>query len=158
MRLRILPTLLTALLLTALLLTAAWFLLPSPGPALASASFSLTAITPNADGNQDVTRIHYTLRRPATVSIYFLDAAGRRFDFRHDSPRSSGDHEVEFSGIVAPYRLPGDNFTGELLARVLPDGLYTWVVEAVAGPAPPSKSPARSPSPRPTPPCPFSAT
>lgn len=137
MRLRILPTLLTALLLTALLLAGAWFFLSPSGPALTAASFSLAAITPNADGSQDVSRISYTLRRPATISIYFLNAQGQRFDFRRDEPRDSGQHQVDFSGIVAPYHLPGDAFAGELLARVLPNGAYTWVIEAsdAAGPA-----------------------
>ncbi|MCB9160880.1 MAG: hypothetical protein H6644_13695 [Caldilineaceae bacterium] len=38
-----------------------------------------TLISPNADGDTDVTDIFYSLRRPATVSIYFDDAAGNRF-------------------------------------------------------------------------------
>ncbi len=130
MRLPILPTVLTALLVAALLLGGAWLVLHPGGPALTAAAFSLKAITPNADGRQDVTRLSYTLRRPANVSIYFLDAQGRRFDFRRDAPRASGDHQVDFSGIVDAYHLPGDTFTGELLARVLPNGAYTWVVEA----------------------------
>ena len=139
MRLPILPTLLTALLVTALLLAGAWFVLQPGGPALTAASFSLKAITPNADGDQDVTRISYTLRRPASLSIYFLDAQGRRFDFRRDQPRASGVHQVDFSGIVDAYRLPGDTLSGELLARVLPDGAYTWVIEAAEAGQPSGK-------------------
>ena len=130
MRLPILPIIVTAVLVTALLLVGAWLLLAPQGPALTQASFSLAAISPNADGNQDVTRITYTLRRPASVSIYFLNAQGQRFDFRVDQPRDSGQHQVDFSGIVSPYSLPGDKYTAALLARVLQDGDYTWVIEA----------------------------
>ncbi len=119
-----------ASLIAGLLLLGAWFFLSPSGPALVSASISPSAITPNADGQTDVTRITYTLRRPATVSIYFLDGPGNRFDFRKESPRAAGDHEINFSGIVDPYHLPGDDFQGELLARVLPDGVYKWVIEA----------------------------
>jgi len=130
MRLPILPIIITAVLLTALLLAGAWLLLGPHGAALARASYSLAAISPNADGNQDVTRISYTLRRPATISIYFLNAQGQRFDFRRDQPRDSGDRQVDFSGIVEPYSLPGDHFGATLLARVLQNGDYTWVIEA----------------------------
>jgi hypothetical protein len=142
MRLPTRPVILIAVLLTALLLGGAWLALGPTGPALTQASVSLAAISPNADGNQDVTRLTYTLRRPATISIYFLNAQGQRFDFRRDEPRSSGEHEVNFSGIVEPYRLPGDDFNAQLLARVLQNGEYTWTVEArdtagLAGPGSP---------------------
>ena len=137
MRLSPLSIVVSAVVLTALLLGGAWLLLGPHGPALTQASFSLAAITPNADGVQDVTRIRYTLRRPATISIYLLDAQGQRYDFRTDQPRGAGEHQVDFSGIVAPYALPGDTFNATLLARVLQDGSYTWVVTArdSAGPA-----------------------
>jgi hypothetical protein len=130
MRSPILTTILAALAVAAVLLAGAWMVLSPGGPALVKASFSLPAISPNADGNQDVTVIGYTLRRPASVSIYFIDAQGRRFDFRGDQPRDAGDHQVDFSGIVAPFSLPGDSYSAQLLARVLPDGAYTWVIEA----------------------------
>jgi len=130
MRLSVFLTSLTALIAAALLLVGAWLSLRPGGPPLQTASFSLTTITPNADGRDDVTRLRYTLRRPAVVSIYFLDASGRRFDFREARPRGSGEHALDFSGIVNPYRLPGDAFEGQVLARVLPNGVYRWVIEA----------------------------
>ena len=52
-----------------------------------------------------MTRIRYVLSQPAIVSIYFLDEYGKRYDFRSDSPRGSGDHELLFSGIVDGYKL-----------------------------------------------------
>jgi hypothetical protein len=115
---------------TAVLPLAAWALLWPAGPPLASASILPDAITPNADGAGDVTRIRYTLRRPANVSIYFLSADGQRYDFRLDKPRESGENDVNFSGIVNPYTVAGETVTGKILARVMPDGQYTWVIEA----------------------------
>ena len=113
----------------------AWLALHPSGPALQSASFSFDSLTPNADGARDVTRITYTLNRPANVSIYFTDTNGARFYFRRERARESGAHTVEFSGIVEAYTLPGETLSGEtfareLITRVLQDGAYTWVVEA----------------------------
>jgi hypothetical protein len=130
MRLSALLTSVSAILLAGLLLVGAWILFSPSGPPLVAASLSPSAISPNADGKDDVTRIQYTLRRAATVSIYFLDAQGNRYDFRKDKSRDDGDHQVDFGGVVNPYHLPGDSFQAELLARVLQDGTYTWVVEA----------------------------
>ncbi len=125
-----LVTSLLAVALTALVLLAAWVLLTPGGPLLRSASFSLENITPNADGDSDVTTIRYNLARPATVSIYFLDEAANRFTFRHFKPRESGEHEVLFSGIVDPFVRPEDEFPDQVLGRLMPDGEYAWVVEA----------------------------
>ncbi|MGI6207416.1 MAG: hypothetical protein ACOYEW_04305 [Anaerolineae bacterium] len=73
-------------------------------------------ITPNADGDTDATRISYSLRRPALVSIYLQDEAGQKHYFRQDVRRSPGDYQVDFGGVVA--------------GRCLPDGVYTLAVEA----------------------------
>lgn len=87
-------------------------------------------ISPNADGNQDATPIHYELSDNALVSIYFEDAAGSRFYFRQDQPRGAGDYDVLFSGVVDGYLRPDETFQGEILARLLQDGNYTWTVSA----------------------------
>lgn len=131
----ILLTTFIALALTAVLLGAAWLIFMPGGPALVSATFAFEAISPNADGKQDATRLTYTLRRSATVSIYFTDAQGQTFYFRQDKLREAGEHTVLFSGVVDPYTLPTDDFEGELLARVLADGTYTWHIEAHEGEA-----------------------
>jgi len=73
-------------------------------------------ITPNADGDQDVTRISYSLRRNADVSIYLLDAQGERHYFRQVVRRSTGGYSVNFGGVVE--------------GRMLPDGDYRLVIEA----------------------------
>ncbi len=124
-------TVATAVAVTAVALSIAWLTLKPDGPPVESASFSLSEITPNADGITDVTRINYRLRRPATVSVYFLDANQRRYDFRRDKPRGSGEASVDFGGVVDGYTRRGETVSGDVLARVLADGAYTWVVEAV---------------------------
>ena len=88
-------------------------------------------ITPNADGDVDATFIAYEISRNATVSIYFENENGERFYFRDSKARGVGEYRVLFSGIVEGYRLPDENVQGEILSRLLRDGLYTWTVEAV---------------------------
>ncbi len=123
-----------AVVLVGMTLAAAWALLQPGGPPLVAAAVSLPAISPNADGDDDAARITYTLRRPATISIYFEDAAGQRFYFRQDKMRDAGDYNIEFGGVADPFALPTDTFgaefTGQVLRRVLPNGAYTWFVTA----------------------------
>lgn len=87
-------------------------------------------ITPNADGDRDATRIQYEISRNATVSIYFENEASDRFYFRRQKQRGAGDYEVLFSGVVDGYRLPDETIQGEILDRLLQDGLYTWTIDA----------------------------
>ena len=74
-------------------------------------------ISPNADGQDDIAEIKYSLSRQATVSIFFLDETGKRHDFRVDKRRSKGNRTAYFGGVI------GDH--------LLPDGDYICVIEAV---------------------------
>jgi hypothetical protein len=101
------------------------------GPLLHDAQIAPDFISPNADGEQDVTEIAYSLRRPAAVSIFFENEAGERFYFRQDRRRAPGDYTVLWGGVVDQNEVtevPGG--TAEVLSRVLPDGEYRWVIEA----------------------------
>jgi hypothetical protein len=91
---------------------------------------SPNAISPNADGVDDVTEIQYSLRRTATVSIYFENTSGERFYFRETQRRSPGDYSVFWGGAVEE-RIVQETDYGpqEILSWVLPDGQYTWVIE-----------------------------
>lgn len=89
----------------------------SGGPLLTEVSVAPAAITPNADGIEDVTRVSYHLNGSANLSIYFVDGAGERHYFRDNRRRSEGDYRVDFGGVVD--------------GSMLPDGDYTWVIEAV---------------------------
>lgn len=73
-------------------------------------------ISPNADGDTDVTYINYKLSRSAELSIYFVDEEGEEHYFRQNRRRSPGKYGVYFGGVID--------------GRMLPDGEYTYVVEA----------------------------
>lgn len=88
------------------------------GPLLTDVSVSPQTISPNADGLDDVTRISYHLNGSANLSIYFVDKEGKRHYFRDNRRRSEGDYGVDFGGVVN--------------GTMLPDGTYTWVVEAIS--------------------------
>lgn len=88
-------------------------------PLIVDARLAPATITPNGDGDTDATLITYQLGRSAALTIYFKDAGGQRFYFRQAQPRTLGMHEVLFGGVV-------DN-------RLMPEGTYTWVVEASDG-------------------------
>lgn len=76
-------------------------------------------ITPNADGDTDITVIQYGLGRSADLSIYFIGPDGAQHFFRNHQPRGPRkDYKIFFSGVIDD--------------RMLPDGTYTWVIEAVA--------------------------
>jgi hypothetical protein len=99
---------------------------------LRNVSLGHQQITPNADGDDDATPIHYELSDNATVSIFFEDAAGSRYSFRQDQARGAGEYDVLFSGVVDGYTLPGETIQGEIISRLLPNGDYTWTVTAAA--------------------------
>ncbi len=120
------------LIAASLLLTGCGELDLAMGPLLNTVSFSGAQITPNADGDNDVVEIQYSLRRPADVSIYFDDAAGERYYFREARRRAPGDYSVFWGGVVdQPQLMATDYGPVEVLSRVLPDGDYTWTVEAI---------------------------
>ncbi len=97
-------------------------------PLIYDVAVSDTTISPNADGRSDVTRIEYKLSRNATLSVYFIDAAGNRHYFRQDRLRSRTvgprPYRIDFGGVI-PREV--DGFRQD---RVLPDGKYTLVLEA----------------------------
>lgn len=104
---------------------------PSWGPLLYNVSVTPDSITPNADGDQDVTRVSYSLRRSANVSIYFTNDLGEHFYFRQDRRRARGDYTVLWGGTADESEfVESDYGPWEILSRVLPDGTYTWTLEA----------------------------
>jgi hypothetical protein len=88
-------------------------------PLLYDVKFSHDHITPNADGDTDITEIQYALGRSAELSIYLIGPDGTHHYFRNQEPRAPRkDYQVYFGGVIND--------------RMLPNGAYTWVVEAVA--------------------------
>ncbi|MBA3869550.1 MAG: hypothetical protein H0X30_10380 [Anaerolineae bacterium] len=99
-------------------------------PLITHAAFSLEQITPNADGDSDVTVFSYGISRNAQVSLTFQAADGTNFVFRQNEARIPSDYTVAFSGVVGGYKLPGDTATGEIERRLIPNGQYTWHLQA----------------------------
>ncbi len=101
------------------------------GPLLHDVNVTPTSITPNADGDQDVTRITYSLRRAADVSITFTDEAGETFYFRQERRRARGSYNVLWGGTADESQIVETDYgSQEILSRVLPDGTYTWAISA----------------------------
>lgn len=107
-----------------------WRIVRGDGALLRNVSFQHSEIRPNADGDTDITLIEYELSRNAAVSIYFENETGDRFYFRNGRLRGAGDYRVYFGGIVDGYQLPHEQIEGEIIYRVLQDGLYTWTIAA----------------------------
>jgi hypothetical protein len=115
-----------------LAVAAGWYIFQGSRELLENVGFSKTTISPNADGVDDAATISYEITRNAEVSIYFENDAGDRFDFRQDEARGVGEYAVNFSGVVQGYDMPGEEIEGEVVARLLQDGGYTWTILAVA--------------------------
>ena len=88
-----------AVLVLAILSAVIWRLYRGDGSLLREVSVGATQISPNADGQEDITLIQYQLSRSAVVSIYFEDDAGTRYTFRNERLRGAGPYEVYFSGV-----------------------------------------------------------
>jgi hypothetical protein len=102
------------------------------GPLLYDVRIAPDEITPNADGEQDITEIRYSLRRPAVVSIYFENELGDRYYFRQERRRPPGDYTVFWGGAVdMPHVVETSYGPQEILSFVLADGVYQWTIEAV---------------------------
>lgn len=100
-------------------------------PLLSDVSVTPGVISPNADGTDDATNISYKLGRSADVSIYFENEQGDRFYFRDSQLRSPGEYGVAWGGGVNDPLMIDDGFgPQQVLSRVLPDGVYTWTIEA----------------------------
>lgn len=101
-------------------------------PLITEATFSLETISPNADGIDDITIFYYHVTRNALVSLHFESEDGRVYPFRARQARVAGDHRVEFSGVVDGFVLPNETIIGVVERRLMPDGVYQWVLTAEA--------------------------
>jgi hypothetical protein len=125
-----------------LVCTATLFLLILNGcgrkPLLQDVSVSPDTITPNADGQTDLTKIEFTLNRNASVSITFSDTNGRQYTFRPSNPLSLNEnpYTVYFGGVVEGYTVSyEETYPFDISKRMLPDGIYTWRIQAETGEA-----------------------
>ncbi len=79
-------------------------------------SVSPQVISPNADGDDDVAIIRYSLSRLSWVTIYLVDDSGQRHDLRVAERRSTGERTIYFGGVID--------------GTLLPDGHYRVAFEA----------------------------
>jgi hypothetical protein len=97
---------------------------------LSNVTTSTDVITPNGDGVDDALTINYTIGEQATISVFLEDQAGERYILRDKQMRvpSSEAYSLLFDGTVNATD-PG------IVQQVLPDGMYTYTIEAapVAG-------------------------
>ena len=132
MRLSRLATLLAAAVGFAIVFLAGSIILQPPLPLILAAGFDRGAISPNADGDDDIAVFRYSLSRPATVSLSLVSDGGRRFYFRERQARGDGDYSVLFSGVVDGFADDGEMVYGQIERRLIPNGAYTWLLEAEA--------------------------
>ncbi|MFN8375837.1 MAG: hypothetical protein U0694_23565 [Anaerolineae bacterium] len=130
MRLPILLIIVAAVVTLVIVGAVGMLLLQPPQPLIVSAEFQSDTITPNADGDNDITIFRYTLSRSADVSIIMESEDGTQYIFRDSEPRTRGDYQVEFSGIVGGFTLPSETISGEVISRLIPNGRYTWYLRA----------------------------
>ncbi|MCA0452500.1 MAG: hypothetical protein LCI00_00820 [Chloroflexi bacterium] len=122
--------LVAAVVLVAVTLVGRMFINPNL-PLITRAAFSLETITPNADGDADITELDYSISRNATISLTLEASDGTVYVFRQDEPRIAADYKVAFSGVVDGYTLSDDTFTGTIERRLVQNGTYTWRLRAV---------------------------
>lgn len=131
MRVSIWVTILVAVVVLAVTVLVGQAVIAPSRSLITHAAFSLDAITPNADGNADVTELSYGVSRNAAVSIAFVAPDGTTYAFRENEARIPADYKVAFSGVVDGYILPGEQLTGTIERRLVPNGQYTWRLQAV---------------------------
>ena len=105
-------------------------ILSPPLPLIVQAGFDRDAISPDADGDNDLAAFEYRLSRPAMIDLSLTAADGARFYFRQNQPRDAGPYSVLFSGVVDGFRRDGEELAGEIERRLLPDGDYEWRFDA----------------------------
>ncbi len=130
MRIPRLTTLLAALAGCAVVLLLGSLLLRPPLPLIREAGFDRAAISPNADGRDDIAVFAYVLSRPASVSLSLQTEGGRAFYFRREQARDAGAYRVLFSGVVDGFSLEGEIVPGEIQRRLIPNGDYRWTLVA----------------------------
>lgn len=131
MRLSIVVVIAAALVAAAAVVVGGNFLLNPERPLLGEAGFDSGTLTPNADGNLDVVRFSFNLSRTADVTIRLTNADGMVFAFRENMRTAPGDYELQFSGVVDGFTLPGEEIQGTIERRLIPDGEYRWELTAV---------------------------
>jgi len=129
MRIPIGLTVISAVMGLAIVLVVGSVILQPNLPLIISAGFNDTLITPNADGDGDITTFSYEISRNADISLIF-ESDDNTFIFRQDEPRFANEYAVLFSGVVDGFVLDDEDVMGIVERRLMPDGDYTWTLIA----------------------------
>ncbi|MDE2952154.1 MAG: hypothetical protein OXT68_15495 [Chloroflexota bacterium] len=105
-------------------------LLSPPLPLIMYAGFDRDSISPDADGENDIAVFEYRLSRPATIDLSLTEDGGKTFFFRNGQAREAEEYSVLFSGVVDGFLLEGETVVGHVERRLLPQGTYTWQLNA----------------------------
>src|SRR5712692_4986861 len=93
-----------------LVLTAVWLTGCGAQPLLMSLDVQPQVITPNGDGKDDVAEVKYSLSSGAAVTVTLLDSGGKAYLLRSNQPRSPGDYNFLFGGVVGGVALPNGSY------------------------------------------------
>jgi hypothetical protein len=126
MRFPVWLTVLAAIAGFALVYVVGAFVVAPNQPLILAAAFDEDRITPNADGEGDITTFRYELSRNARITLVFESDDGKQFFFREGEDRSPRDYAVLFSGVVDGYLNQDETIPGVVERRLIPDGNYTW--------------------------------
>jgi hypothetical protein len=91
---------------------------------LADVKVTPDTLSPDGDGLADTATISYRIGRPSSsLTITLTDEKGKSYVFRQNEPRSAGEFQARFTGVVeTPLQLTPYYSTTQ--AVVLPDGAY----------------------------------
>jgi len=98
-------------------------------PLVASFDVQPRVITPNGDGKDDVAEVKYSLSSSATVSVMLLASNGKVYALRSNQPRSPGNYDFLFGGVVDGVVLPNGDYQLRLDARAQDGGEVMTVVD-----------------------------
>ena len=79
-----------------------------------------------------VTAVMGTNLLTASPGDALTDAAGSTFSIRTAQRTPAGEYALAFSGVVAGYTLPDEEFESQVERRLIPNGEYTWSFTAQA--------------------------
>jgi hypothetical protein len=86
-------------------------------PLLSAVAVTPAAISPNADGDADVTQIAYTIGDSALVTIELTGPDGITHRLRDRQPRSAGSYTADFGGVIDGRMLPDGDYTVRVVAE-----------------------------------------
>lgn len=103
------------------------------GALLSGVKITPDTISPNGDGKEDIAVVSYRVGQAGSrLTITLFDEQGNAYPFREGEPRSAGEFNANFSGVVEK-AVSLTPYYDATQAAVLPDGRYRVLVEVENG-------------------------